>query len=80
MRFEESERRTEEDTKTRQYDIEKEKKKAQKKRKKAMKRFGETRKRKGLDESDTGDKKQSRRESTKVVSFLREKLEQNLEQ
>ena len=37
-------------------------KKAQKKRKKkAMKRFGETRKRKGLDESDTGDKKQSGR-------------------
>ena len=45
-----------------------------------MKRFGETRKRKGLDESDTGDKKQSRRESSEVVSFLREKLEQNLEQ
>ena len=45
-----------------------------------MKRFGETRKRKGLDESHTGDKKQSRRESSEVVSFLREKLEQNLEQ
>ena len=34
VRFEESERRTEEDTKTRQYDIEKEKKKKLKKREK----------------------------------------------
>ena len=35
-----------------------------------MGRFGETRKRKGQDESDTGDKKQSRRCSSKWLVFF----------
>ena len=35
-----------------------------------MKKFGETRKHKGQDESDTGNKKQSRRCSSEVVGFL----------
>ena len=65
---------TEADTQKRFFDIKNEKKKAQEMRKKAIERFGETRKRKGQDESDTGDKKQSRRCSSEVVGFLREKL------
>ena len=44
-----------------------------------MERPGETRKRKGLDESDTDDKKQSRRCSSEVVGFLQEKLGEDFE-
>ena len=44
-----------------------------------MERFGETRRRNGQDESDTGDKKQSRRCSSEVLRFSREKLEQDRE-
>ena len=58
--------------------ISKRKKKKLKKREK--KKWKDLENVKGLDESDIGDKKQSRRESSEVVSFLREKLEQNLEQ
>ena len=44
-----------------------------------MEIFGETRKHKGQDESDTGDKKQSRRCNSDVIGFFREKLEQDRE-
>ena len=47
--------------------------------KRALERFGETRKRKGQDESDTGNKKQSKRCSSEVVGYLQEKLEQDRE-
>ena len=46
-------------------------------RKKSIKRLGGTRKQKGQDEKDAGDENQSRRCSSEVVGFLREKLEQD---
>ena len=46
-------------------------------RKKTKERFRETRKRKGQDESDTGDNKESKRSSSKVIGFFQEKLEQD---
>ena len=72
-RFEESERRMEADTQKRQSDIKNEKQKVQKMRKKINGKFGETRKHKGQDQSNTADKKQSRRCSSEVI--FREKLE-----
>ena len=44
---------------------------------KTKERFTETRKRKGQDESDTGDNKESKRSSSKVIGFFQEKLEQD---
>ena len=52
--------------KKRQSDIENEK---------GMKRLGGTRKQKGQDEKDAGDENQSRRCSSEVIGFLREKRE-----
>ena len=40
-----------------------------------MKRLGGTRKQKGQDEKDAGDENQSRRCSSEVIGFLREKRE-----
>lgn len=48
-------------------------------RKKAIERFGETRKPQDQDESDTDNKKQSRKCSLEVADFLRKKLEQDRE-
>ena len=44
---------------------------------KTKERFTETRKRKGQDESDTGDNKESKKSSSKVTGFFLEKLEQD---
>ena len=72
-RFEESECRMEADTQKRQSDIKKKSRKFKKREKKSMERFGETRKHKGQDQSNTADKKQSRKCSSEVI--FREKLE-----
>ena len=74
--FNESERGAEPGTQKKTVWYWKRKRKAQEMRKKSIKRLGGTRKQKGQDEKDAGDENQSRRCSSEVVGFLREKLEQ----
>ena len=74
-RFEESDRKMEQDSEAKKSRVESEKNKALEMRQKAMERFGDTKKRKELEGSDSEPTEKKRRSSSDMINFLREKME-----